>query len=1101
MSTNLEDILTTTHKIVKQCKSYDEYVEHLSTLTDNKLKGDIQECFIGLYFESHRIHYNVKKYYARVLGDLPDIDGINNKDWGVDGYIEHNDGKFSFVQVKFRSDMKSSLTREVLGNMVLEAGPLLRKNLLHNIYLVSNTNSPPTNVSLDEIESYNIKYILSNILFCSEVWITIKMYVNNLQKKAKVIVNTPLRKWQKEALDFIFNNGDNFGLRTVVAPCGAGKSRLASEVAKKYNRVLAIVPTLHLLSQMFMVFGKYQHVKGWRYLLVGSDAEDEDKVPFDITTDPDLIASYDEVENLCVISTYQSLDKIDMSFDLVICDEAHLCCSTKDNNYSLPIDEEYPVTNKLFITATPKTYTGGSNGVISMDDEEIFGPMYKYSLKRAIDDGVVNNYNIIVGHSHIDLESTYDDISFNALFLRRVIIETKINSVLIFSNSHKDSKLLYNKINESFKQAGIDDYQLILLKANATSEQKAKITRLIESGKKIIVLNVRVFALGSDLPKLEGVMLCGGKSSKIDIVQSVSRCLRKVKGKPDSRILIPCLVRGDDYKGKGNFESLRKFLLAMGTVDEIIFNEIRGIGGSSSSASAGRRINFMDMKIEVSSEITDGITITDENFELMIYDRAGANNTEEMRILKWRQMLSKVIEYIETNGKAPSTASTCMNISRLGRWLIKQRGIHKLQKDIMKIKQIREEWEEVTKQYPMLNGIDNNLVWYDRLNKVIEFCEANDKAPSAGSKILSERKLGQWLTHQRKIYRQSKFIMSYSDIRHKWEEAIKGYPLLDNPDNKSIWCIKLNRAKDYVRKHNKPPDAKSSNKETRNIAVWLRTQRQNYLNFLQIMKHEDIREEWEQAVKQCPKLNGIDNKSIWRDTLNQTISHIQIYDKSPSEHSNDIETRRLGKWRSHQCTNYKLHKDIMKHEDIREEWEQAVKQCPKLNGIDNESIWRDKLERCKTYNPDGDKILFEKDTELRSWVLNQRNNYKKCIKIMSKNEIREKWEEAIGEYTFIWPNFEYVENNPDALSTKTKSNKLTKAKLKDMTIQDLIELASNLGKEDADEYTEGSRIGKGKAVLVKWIYDNQTDDISSSTTPTNHKLPTAKSKRKIVVKR
>ncbi len=130
MSSNLEDILTITYNIIKQYESYDEYVEHLSTLTDNKLKGDIQECFIRLYFESHRVHYNVKKYYARVLGELPDIDGINNKDWGVDGYIEHNDGKFSFVQVKFRSDMKFNLNKRGLRQHGVRSRTITQKEFV-----------------------------------------------------------------------------------------------------------------------------------------------------------------------------------------------------------------------------------------------------------------------------------------------------------------------------------------------------------------------------------------------------------------------------------------------------------------------------------------------------------------------------------------------------------------------------------------------------------------------------------------------------------------------------------------------------------------------------------------------------------------------------------------------------------------------------------------------------------------------------------------------------------------------------------------------------------------------------------------------------------
>ena len=108
----------------------------------------------------------------------------------------------------------------------------------------------------------------------------------------------------------------------------------------------------------------------------------------------------------------------------------------------------------------------------------------------------------------------------------------------------------------------------------ASSDAKARVVNKIANDVKIIIFNVRVFSLGSDMPKLESVMFNGNKFSKIDIVQSASRCMRLAPGKKSAKILIPCIVKDDDIEGEGDYQNLRRFLASMASTDHTITEEI-----------------------------------------------------------------------------------------------------------------------------------------------------------------------------------------------------------------------------------------------------------------------------------------------------------------------------------------------------------------------------------------------------------------------------------------------------------------------------------------------------------------------------------------------
>ena len=405
-----------------------------------------------------------------------------------------------------------------------------------------------------------------------------------------------------------------FGRKQVIAFCGSGKTLFSNGVVNHrengkyvYKNILVIVPNLHLLSQWFEVIGTYNRNR--KYLLVGSDLDNDEniteKIQFNLTTDSDYIRdvliSSDEPEGgIFVISTYQSLPKIieavrdvrenitfeHFRFDVTVVDEAHRTCTGKKNSaFQIPAlsqseadDRGIPSSNFLYITATPKIFSAGKvESVHDMDDEDVYGERYTYSFHQAIKDNIVSDYKIIIGHPDQNITTddelqNYDRVGFESRFLLHSIKKYNLQSVLIFSSSHEKSRELYNAVISSDEK--FEDYEYVLMPKCATSKDKTQVVRKIESGKKIVIFNVRVFSLGSDLPKLQSVMLRGGMNSKIDIVQSVSRCLRKSEGKEYAKLLIPCLTVERDVEGRGDYLPLRKFLSSMASEDKAIIEEV-----------------------------------------------------------------------------------------------------------------------------------------------------------------------------------------------------------------------------------------------------------------------------------------------------------------------------------------------------------------------------------------------------------------------------------------------------------------------------------------------------------------------------------------------
>ncbi|MDE6677803.1 MAG: DEAD/DEAH box helicase family protein [Ruminococcus sp.] len=296
-------------------------------------------------------------------------------------------------------------------------------------------------------------------------------------------------------------------------------------------------------------------------------------------------------------STYQSISVIHefqeqsgIAFDLTICDEAHrttgviLSGDKKESEFVRVHDENYIKTAKrLYMTATPRVYGDASkqkaseNSAVlcSMDDISLYGEeFYILGFAQAVELGLLSDYKVIVlavdenyavrtcqkqitdKESELTLDDSVKIIGcLNGLSKKTVFsgdenyFETDplpMKTAVAFSSKIADSKHFVKLVQEVQKNLQDDtlihaELQHVDGKQNAT-ERKHHIEWLKEptpNGTCRILSNARCLSEGIDVPALDAVIFLNPRNSKVDVIQSVGRVMRKAEGKQYGYIILP----------------------------------------------------------------------------------------------------------------------------------------------------------------------------------------------------------------------------------------------------------------------------------------------------------------------------------------------------------------------------------------------------------------------------------------------------------------------------------------------------------------------------------------------------------------------------------
>ena len=320
------------------------------------------------------------------------------------------------------------------------------------------------------------------------------------------------------------------------------------------------------------------------------------------TTDAKKLAEKYSINNTdkmtVVFATYQSIDVISKAqkqynlseFDVIICDEAHRTTGATlkndtDSHFVKIHNQDFIKGKKrLYMTATPRVYITQvkqeadkrNADLYSMDDEELFGKeLYVLKFGEAVEKGLLSDYKVLVlaldegviagdiqkrladSEDKLTLDDATKIIGCYKALSKAGISDTEgtqpMRKAVSFCKNIKSSQLFKNEfnyvVNEYLSHQDNDDELLhceidhvdgtmnTAIRNNAISWLKASNDATCK-----ILSNARCLSEGVDVPSLDAVLFVHSRKSKVDIVQSVGRVMRRAEGKKLGYVILPIVI-------------------------------------------------------------------------------------------------------------------------------------------------------------------------------------------------------------------------------------------------------------------------------------------------------------------------------------------------------------------------------------------------------------------------------------------------------------------------------------------------------------------------------------------------------------------------------
>jgi len=346
----------------------------------------------------------------------------------------------------------------------------------------------------------------------------------------------------------------------LLSPTASGKSLIIYTLMRRRleedkRKVLIVVPTTSLVAQMENDFTEYASGdKAWKaskhlHKIYAGQTKTTDK--------------------RVVITTWQSIYKQPakwfQQFGSVFGDECHLYKAKSLSTIMsrlLDCDFRIGTTGTLDGTQTHRLIIEG-----------LFGAVYKVtSTTELIKQKLLSDFTIdciTLKYSDEDCKAVkgmryQDEIDFlvshakRNQFITNLACKTKGNTLVLFQYVEKHGKPLFEQIQKQAKELGKDVY---LVYGGTDVEQREHIRHLAETkDNAIIVASYGVFSTGVSIRRLHNIVFASPSKSRIRVLQSIGRQLRKSEHKEKARLYDVA----DDlrWKSKVNF-TLNHFLERM----------------------------------------------------------------------------------------------------------------------------------------------------------------------------------------------------------------------------------------------------------------------------------------------------------------------------------------------------------------------------------------------------------------------------------------------------------------------------------------------------------------------------------------------------------
>ncbi len=832
-----------------------------------------------------------------------------------------------------------------------------------------------------------------------------------------------LRYYQKEAIEIITGNKQN---SIICLPTGCGKNAVMIHSMIPGKKYLVLVPYIILLEQMKEEIIRWKPSFKSKIQTIG-DGEGEFKnkdITICVYNSVSKVAEFagefekifvDEAHRISTPEIYkidddeyeesfsgEDSDWDDESFSEDFSDEEYYSGDDEDSSENV-LDEKYEGEDdneddnedeneddnedELKVSSGFKRIIKGfrkfNNNVYmsaTLDEEDGF-LYYKKDIRDMIEEGFLCDYTI-----HVPI---FRDDPTNRNICEHLV--KNYRNIIVYCNSHKEGKEINRILN--LIQKGCADY----IDCSTSKKKRNDILDKFKKGLLAFLINVRILVEGYNCPSVKGCFFVHLPSSKTKIIQIIGRALRLHEDKTISNIILPFSSK-EDEKPISNF------------LKEISRND-RRIRKCFESKQLGSYINIEREDVDDEEQNED----IEFRYNLVYDSCCVLMNEGEV----FEKKLEELKDYINKESKLPSKVAKERVERKLGSWLNTQKQNYKNEKNNMKNIDKRKKWEE------FINNCDyfltNDELWNGTLKNITEYILKNKKIPSQHSHIKEEKKLGSWIFTQKKNYKHNKFVLNYVDRKEKWEEFINNNNIFSQNEK---WFITLKDCIKFIDENKKNPSIYSNDKEEVRLAMWIRSNKNNYIKKIGCMKDENDRKKWEDFIKTYYITK--DKIDIWDSTLKKVMSFIDTKKKSPSQHSNNTEEEKLGKWINTNKNNYKNNKNIMKNIEERKKWEEFVNN---YNILTYNEKWYSNLEIAIKFIDTKKKSPSQhsndaEEGKIGKWINTNKNNYKNNKNIMKNIEERKKWEEFINNYSILTHSDTWSLNLKNAIDFIVNNKKL-----------------------------------------------------------------------------
>ena len=311
----------------------------------------------------------------------------------------------------------------------------------------------------------------------------------------------------------------------IISPTGSGKSLILYCLVRymlhrDLHRILIVVPTTNLVEQLTSDFQLY----GW-----------------DVETH--VHKQYAGKDKTCVkpvtITTWQSIYQFPKSyfeqFDAVFGDECHLFKAKSLQTIMTGL------TRTLFRIGTTGTLDGTKTHRLVL--EGVFGPVYEATnTKDLIESETLADITIkslILKYDadtcqqvkSMDYQQELDFVVQHQKrnrFIANLALSLKGNTLILYQFVDKHGEVLYSLITTLANHS----CPVSLVHGGVETEDREAIRRvMVESSRSIVLGSYGTFSTGINIPNLDNIIFASPSKSRIRVLQSIGRGLRRSEGK------------------------------------------------------------------------------------------------------------------------------------------------------------------------------------------------------------------------------------------------------------------------------------------------------------------------------------------------------------------------------------------------------------------------------------------------------------------------------------------------------------------------------------------------------------------------------------------